>query len=91
MEVLLKGDRVAMLLGHTVALVSRAFLIVVGHETQCTPGHVDIYSVAGPLFGDRAQLIIGVGSLPLVVSAALLFVRGDSLVLCMVLLLGGAA
>ena len=52
---------------------------------------MDIYSVAGPLFGDRAQLIIGVGSLPLVVSAALLFVRGDSLVLCMVLLLGGAA
>ena len=43
---------------------------------------LDIYSVAGPLFGDGALLLTGAGSLPLVVSAALLFVRGDSLVLC---------
>ena len=51
---------------------------------------LDIYSVAGPLFGDGALLLIGAGSLPPVLSASLLFLRGYSLILCMALLLGAA-
>ena len=48
---------------------------------------LDINSVARPLSGDRALLLIGVAALPLVAGAALLLVRGDCVVLCVALLL----